>query len=44
MCMAVGLRVEKLKRVKIGNLGIDGIEIGKYVLMNEKKIKNNILR
>lgn len=44
MCMAVGLRVEKLKRVKIGNLGIDGIEIGKYVLMDEKKIKNNILR
>ena len=42
MCLSVGLGVEKLKRIKIGNLELGNIEIGKYILMTEKEIRRKI--
>ncbi|MBR1883876.1 MAG: rRNA pseudouridine synthase [Clostridia bacterium] len=42
MARAVGLRVEKLKRTKIGNLDLEKIPVGKYKLMSEKMIKEKI--
>lgn len=39
MCKAVGLKVEKLRRTKIGSLELGNLEIGKYTLISEEKIK-----
>ena len=39
MCRAVGLRVEKLKRVRIGNMELGNLKVGEYVKFTEKQIK-----
>ncbi|MBQ8042635.1 MAG: rRNA pseudouridine synthase [Clostridia bacterium] len=39
MCEAVGNRVVNLKRIAIGNLKLDDLQVGKYILLDENKIK-----
>ncbi len=40
MCKSVGLRVEKLRRVKIGALELGDLEVGKYRVISEGKINS----
>ncbi len=42
MCLAVGLRVEKLKRIKIGNLELGNLEVGKYKIIPQSIVKSII--
>ena len=39
MCEAVGNKVINLKRIAIGNLKLENLETGKYLLLNESDIK-----
>ena len=40
MCEAVGNKVVNLKRIAIGNLTLDDLKVGKYILLDEEKIKS----
>ena len=42
MCRAVGLRVEKLKRTKIGEMELGNLKVGEYKILTEKQIKSLI--
>ena len=42
MCRAVGLRVEELKRAKIGNLELGNLKVGEYKIYTLNEIKNKI--
>ncbi len=43
MCEALGMRVLKLKRVRIMNVGLNGIQVGKWRYLSESEMKG-ILR
>jgi len=42
LCEAVGLTVDKLKRLAVGNLTIEGVAPGKYRLMSKSQLLNSI--
>lgn len=42
LCEAVGLTVDKLKRLAVGNLTIEGVAPGKYRLMSKSQLLNAI--
>lgn len=42
LCEAVGLTVDKLKRLAIGNLSVEGVAPGKYRLMSKHQLLNAI--
>lgn len=39
MCEAVGNKVVNLKRIEIGNLKLEGLQVGKYILLDKNKIE-----
>lgn len=42
LCEAVGLTVDKLKRLAVGNLSVEGVAPGKYRLMSKHQLLNAI--
>lgn len=42
LCEAVGLTVDKLKRLAVGNLSVEGVAPGKYRLMSKSQLLNAI--
>jgi len=43
MCKALGYKVLELKRIRILNIKLDGIETGKYIKIPEEEINNLII-
>lgn len=44
MCLTQNLRVEKLKRIRIGNIELGNLPVGKYRYLNKKEINELINR
>ena len=44
MCRAVGLKVEKLRRTKIGNLDLENLKVGEYKLFTKKQIETKLFK